>query len=363
MAKRDYYEILEIDKQADKQAIKKAYRNLAKQYHPDRNKDAGAEEKFKEVQEAYEILADDQKRAAYDKYGFAGTQGFGGASGAGFGGFGGGFDFNFGGGGFGDIFEQFFGSDFGGMGQSRASRNRGSDIEANLKLSFDEAVFGGEKVIKYQRFHVCDNCSGSGAEGGKTVTCPTCKGQGQVLRVQQTFFGQVQTAAVCPDCNGEGKKAVTECKQCRGEGRQKISDEFTMKIPPAIPDGITLRFKGRGDQGRKGAAPGDLYVNIEVAAHKQLERRGDDIYLEWEVDVALAVLGAEVTVPSVDGNITMQLPAGTQPEQVIKLAGKAGPKFKEPNQRGDQYVKIKVIIPRKLSRDQQKMWQQIKEQS
>lgn len=357
MQKRDYYEVLGIKKDASKSEIKKAYRNLAKKYHPDRNNSSDAEEKFKEVQEAYETLSDEQKRKAYDQYGFAGTQGFeGGGYGAGFGGF----DFNSSD--FSDIFEQFFGGGFGGAssgGRARASRNIGSNIELNIKLSFDEAVFGGERKINYDRLVHCQNCSGTGAEDGDLDKCETCDGYGQVARTQQTFFGRIQTATICPTCEGRGSVPKNKCKVCRGNGLNKIKDEFNLKIPPAIPDGVTMRFSGRGNAGKQGGPHGDLYLNIEVETHDVLERKGDDIYLEWEIDVVTAVLGGEIDIPTVRGKATIKVSPGTQPEKVIKLTGKGGPKFKNPDKNGDQYLKFKVNIPQKLTKDQKHFWEQL----
>lgn len=352
MNKRDYYEVLGVEKSADKAAIKKAYRNLAKKFHPDRNKESGAEDRFKEVQEAYDILSDDQKRSAYDQYGFAGTQGFGGYESSGFSDFAG----------MGDIFEQFFGGGgFDFTGARPRSRSRGQDIETTIKITFAEAVFGGEREIAYRRFVTCDECSGSGAEGGEVSTCSTCKGSGQVRQVQNTFFGQIQTAAVCPTCGGEGKVAKNSCKKCGGEGRKEERDTFNIKIPAGIPDQVSLKFRGRGQAGRKGGENGDLYVSIEVAAHDQLERRGDDIYLDWDIDVMTAVLGGEIEIPSVSGEITIKVPAGTQPEKVIKLTGKGGPKFRTPTQNGDQYVRFRVVLPNKLTREEREVWQRLQE--
>jgi molecular chaperone DnaJ len=358
MSKRDYYEVLGIDRKANKEAIKKAYRNLAKKYHPDRNKEAGAEEQFREIQEAYEVLSDEQKRSAYDQYGFAGTQGFGGMGGdSGFGGFGG-FDGNIN-----DIFEQFFGGDFGFAGRSARPQapSKGPDIETTLKLTFEEAIFGTERELHYKRYVVCDECKGSGAEGGKTTTCETCGGRGQVLKTQRTFFGQVQTAGLCPTCQGEGKVATHKCKKCGGDGRVQISDNFTIKIPAGIPDSVTLRFAGRGNVGKRGGDYGDLYINIEISTHESLTRKGDDIYLDWEIDAVTAVLGGEIEIPTVWGKTKIKVPAGTQPEKVIKLSNQGGPQFKNTERKGDQYVRFKVIIPQKLTRQQSELWQKLRE--
>jgi molecular chaperone DnaJ len=359
MAKRDYYEVLGINKSASKDEIKKAYRKLAKEYHPDRNKAPDAETKFKEVQEAYDILNDDQKRSAYDQYGFAGTQGFGGGFGdAGFDGF----NFN---GDINDIFAQFFGgSDFGNAFGGRASsrrraRSRGSDLEVTIKINFDEAVFGVERELHYKRQQKCETCKGTGAKDSKKSTCPTCNGQGQVSQIQRTFFGQIQTATICPDCEGTGEVATTKCPDCHGKGVQKVTEAFTVKIPAGIPDGVTMKFAGRGDAGERDGDYGDLYVNVEVEQHKHLERRGDDIYVDWTIPVTTAVLGGDIEVPSVHGNLKIKVSAGTQPDKVVKLSGKGGPKFRSPEVNGDQYVRFKIAIPTQLTSEQKEQWEKL----
>lgn len=361
MEKRDYYEILGVGKNASKPEIKSAYRKLAKKYHPDRNKEPDAETKFKEVQEAYEILFDDQKRAAYDKYGHAGTQGFGGFGGfdgssAGFEGMG--FDF----GGLGDIFEQFFGGGFGGFSSANnASRqSRGQDIAASLKLTFAEAVFGVEKELVYTRREQCQSCNGTGAKNGSAFnTCKTCQGQGRVTQVQRTFLGNIQTVANCPTCKGEGKIIDEKCPACKALGYIEKNTNFKIKVPPGIPDGVTLKFRERGHSGQKGGTYGDLFIDIEVEADDNLERRGNDIYTQIEIDTVDAVLGAKVQIPTVRGMDTLNIPAGTQSETVIKMAGKGGPKFKGSGN-GDQYVRLIVTVPRKLTREQKQLWEQLK---
>ncbi len=358
MEKRDYYEILGLKKDASKQEIKRAYRRLAKEYHPDRNKAPDAETKFKEVQEAYDILSDDKKKAAYDQYGHAGTQGFGG----GFDFSGGAYDFSdFSG--FGDIFDQFFGGGFSGFGgaprQRASSSRRGADIEATLKIDFMEAVFGGEKTIEYNLKEVCKTCNGKGsAKGTSPVTCSTCNGQGQVRRTQQTFLGNMQTIVTCPECRGEGTIIKDKCSDCSGEGVRNVTTSFKVKIPQGIPDGVTLRFQNRGNAGTKGGATGDLYINIEVKTHDKFERRGDDIYIEVEIQVHTATLGTKAKIPTVHGEKELVIPAGTQPETVLKMPGLGAPKFRGKGN-GDQYVKVEVVIPTKLSAKQKKLWESL----
>lgn len=359
MAKRDYYEVLGISKSASKDEIKKSYRKLAKEYHPDRNKTAGAEEKFKEVQEAYDVLSDDQKRKAFDQYGFAGTQAFSGAGGNSFGGFSsnfgdledvlGGF---FGGGGF-----NFGGTSFGG---DRGGRNRrGEDLETNIEISFLEAIFGVEKEIEYRRHSKCDTCSGTGAKDGKKETCKTCGGRGQVKQMQNTFFGAMQVVSTCPECQGVGEVAVEKCTVCKGKGVNEVKDNLKIKIPAGIPDGVTMRFSGKGNAGEQNGPAGDLFVTIEVKSHEELERKGDDIYLDKEIDVVTAVLGGEVRVPTVHGDVIMKIPAGTQPEKVLRLKDKGGPKFRGGGN-SDQYVKLIVRIPENLSENEKKLWKDLR---
>lgn len=360
MEKRDYYDVLKIKKGASKQEIKSAYRRLAKEFHPDRNKASDAEAKFKEVQEAYDILSDEQKRTAYDQYGHAGTQGFGGGYD-----YSGGFDFNdFSG--FGDIFDQFFGGSYsgfgGGAGRPTSTSKRGRDIEATLKLEFMDAVFGAEKTIEYARQGQCDICKGSGAQKGSSpIICPTCKGQGQVSRTQQTFLGNFQTVTACPECKGEGKIIKNKCPNCSGDGVKSESTTFKVKVPQGIPDGVTLKFAGRGNAGVKGGEFGALFLNIEVKPHDKFERRGDDIYLEVEIDASIATLGTSSKIPTVHGEKELVIPAGTQPESILRMEGLGSPRFRGKGN-GDQYVKVQVVIPKKLSDKQRKLWEELRAQ-
>jgi molecular chaperone DnaJ len=365
MSKRDYYEVLGVSKSASKDEIKKAYRKLAKEYHPDKNKSEGAESKFREVQEAYDVLSDEQKKTAYDQYGFAGTQAFGSGGSGGFGN--GSFSSDFGD--LEDVLGNFFGGglggfDFGGLGGTRRSTgrqtSRGSDLEFILQIEFKEAVFGAEKEVSYNRKIKCDVCSGSGAKDNKKKTCATCGGRGQVKRMQNTFFGNMQVVTNCPECGGTGEIISEKCSKCKGSGTLDIKDKFNVKIPAGIPDSVTLKFNGKGDAGERGGSSGDLYLTIEVKSDPVLERRGDDIYMDKQIDVVTAVLGGEVTVPTVHGEVVMKVPSGTQSGKVLRLKEKGGPKFKG-NGKGDQYVKLVVNIPEKLNKEQKALWEKLKE--
>lgn len=356
--KRDYYEVLGVSKGASKKEIKKSYRQLAKKYHPDRNKEEGAEEKFKEIQEAYEVLSDEQKRKAYDQYGFAGTQAFGG----GMGGYGG--DYGDLTGNLGDL-EGLLGNLFGGFGGfgrtsggRRTSVSNGSDLEVNVKITFEESVFGAEKEVTYSRFIACSKCKGTGAKNGKKKTCSRCGGRGQEVRMQRTMFGTMQVATTCSVCGGTGEEIKEKCEKCGGDGLIKEKDSITVNIPAGIPDGVTLRFPGKGDAGKNGGSYGDLYVNIEVEPHEFLEKRGDDIYMDKSIDVTTAVLGGEVEVETVQGKVLMKVPEGTQSGKVLRLKGKGGPKFRKDGN-GDQYVKLIVDIPESLTQKERELWQQL----
>lgn len=360
MAKRDYYEILGVSKGASPQEIKKAHRKLAKEFHPDRNKSADAEVKFKEVQEAYEVLSDSQKRQAYDQFGHAGTEGFGAGSG-GFGGFSSqdfsGFDFS--GAGFediGSIFDTFFRA---GGGTRRQSR-RGADLKYEMTIEFEEAVFGADKEISYQHEAVCDVCKGSGTKSGSSkTTCPTCKGQGQVVRVSRSFLGQIQTQSLCPECQGEGEVIKEKCTECNGNGKTRKEEHIKIKIPAGTPDGLVLKFAGKGNAGERGGDIGDLYVQISVKAHAEFERNGYDIYLDRSIPVTTAVLGGSLNVPTVHGSVTIKIPTGTQPGKILRISGKGIPKLKGGGGHGDQYVRITVDIPKKLSKEEEAVWNQL----
>ncbi len=351
MSKRDYYEVLGVSKTATQDELKKAYRKLARKYHPDLNKDnAEAAEKFKECNEAYSVLSDEQKRAQYDQFGHAAFEnggmggGFGGA-----GGFGG-----FGGSGMEDIFDMFFGGQGGRSGRSsKAGPQRGADLRFDLEISFEEAAFGLEKEINLYRDEVCDHCHGEGAEpGSKVESCPECNGSGYVRYTQNTMFGQMVNERPCSRCKGEGKIISEPCKECRGKGTVKRNKKLKVKIPAGVDNGSRLRVSGEGEAGAKGGPSGDLYVYLYVKPHKFFERDGTTVLCEVPINIVQATLGADIKVPTLDGQVTMKIPEGTQPGKVMRIKGKGIPSLRN-SSRGDQLVRIKVVVPTKLS-DKQK---------
>lgn len=353
MAKKDYYEVLGVSKTASQDELKKAYRKLALKYHPDRNKgNAEAEQKFKEISEAYGVLSDESKRAQYDQLGpdaFEQAQ----AGGAGGNPFGGGFG-GFSGSGMEDIFDMFFGGQGGRGGRSgNAGPQRGADLRFDLEITFEEAAFGVEKEISLYRDEACEHCHGTGAEpGSKVETCPDCHGTGYVRFTQNTMFGQMVNERPCSKCHGEGKIVSSPCKECRGKGTQKKNKRLKVKIPAGVDNGSRLRVSGEGEAGAKGGPNGDLYVYLYVKQHKFFDRDGTTVLCEVPINIVQATLGAEIKVPTLDGQVTMKVPEGTQPGRVMRLKGKGIPSLRG-GTRGDQLVKIKVVIPTKLS-DKQK---------
>ena len=361
MAKQDYYETLGVDKSASADEIKKAFRKLAVQYHPD--KTGGDDTKFKEVNEAYEVLKDQQKRQRYDQFGHAGV---GGSAGGGspfegfdFGGFGGAggqnVHFDFGDGGLGDIFGQFFG---GGSGAGREARaRRGNDVETSVTLDFTEAVFGVEKKLGLEMLDECSHCHGERAEPGHAMkTCEACKGSGQIPRVMNTMFGQIQQSVVCQTCEGRGRIPEKACSVCRGSGTERRKQTITLKIPAGIDDGATIRLKERGEA-VAGGAKGDLYVHIRVRADKTFTREGDIILSEEHVSMIDASLGAEIEVETVDGKVRMKVPAGTQSGTDFKLSGHGVP-HPGRDSRGPHIVSVIVDTPTKLSKKQKELLEQ-----
>ncbi|HEX7484481.1 MAG TPA: molecular chaperone DnaJ [Candidatus Saccharimonadales bacterium] len=354
MSKRDYYEVLGVDKGASADEIKKAFRKAAVQHHPD--KEGGDETKFKEINEAYEVLKDQQKRQRYDQFGHAGVGGNGGGYGGGnpFEGFGGqNVHFDFGDGGLGDIFGQFFG---GGQQQQRGPK-RGRDVETNLTLSFEQAVFGVEHELTLDMDDECSHCKGTTVEPGHSMkTCPTCKGAGQQTRVMNTIFGQIQQAVTCDTCHGTGKVPEVVCSVCKGKGTERRKQKITLKVPAGIDDGATIRLKERGEA-VGGGARGDLYVHIRVKAHKKFTREGDIILSEEHVSMIEAALGTEIEVETVDGMVRMKVPAGTQSGTDFKLSNHGVPHLRSTT-RGSQIVSIIVDTPTKLTKKQKELLEQ-----
>lgn len=354
MSKRDYYEVLGVPKSASADEIKKAFRRQAVQYHPD--KEGGNEEKFKEINEAYDVLKDAQKRQRYDQFGHAGVGGASGGGSAGgnpfegFGGFGQNVNFDFDGG-LGDIFGQFFG----GGGQRQRGPQRGRDVEVQLQLTFREAIFGLEHEMTLDMQDTCEHCHGTTVEPGYEMkTCPTCHGAGQQTRVMNTMFGAIQQTVPCETCQGKGKIPEKVCTVCKGAGTQRRKQAVKLKVPAGIDDGATIRLSGRGEA-IGGGEKGDLYVHIRVKADKKFTREGDIILSEEHIGMVDAALGVEIDVETVDGSVRMKVPAGTQSGTDFKLSGHGVPHIRNEDKRGPQIVSIVVDIPTKLSKNQRKI--------
>ncbi|HHW00505.1 MAG TPA: molecular chaperone DnaJ [Clostridiaceae bacterium] len=347
--KRDYYEVLGLDRNASEEDIKKAYRKLAKKYHPDLNPgDKAAEAKFKEINEAYEVLSDPKKKEQYDRFGHAGMDGngFGG-----FGGFGGGFeDFDFGG--IGDIFESFFGGTGFGRSRSRTGPQKGADIKYSMEVSFEEAAFGTEKEISVNRMETCTTCGGSGAKPGTSpTTCTRCNGTGQIQYKQSTPFGHFVNVKTCDVCHGEGKVITNPCQTCNGRGKVRKKVNIKVRIPAGIDDGQTISLRGEGEAGTRGGPSGDLFILIRVRPHPLFKRQGNDVVCEIPITFVQAALGTELEVPTLDGKVKYNIPEGTQTGTVFRLRGKGIP-FLRGSGRGDQYVKVHVEVPKKLNEKQ-----------
>ena len=351
--KRDYYEVLGVDKSASPDEIKKAYRKLAKKYHPDLNPNdkEGAEAKFKEATEAYEVLSDSQKKQQYDQFGHAA---FDQTAGGGYGGYGGGFgDFDMG-----DIFSSFFGGGFGGQRQNPNAPRRGRDLGYNIDLTFEEACFGAEREISINHLEKCSECGGTGAEKGTTpTTCPTCNGTGQVRTVQRTPLGNFQSSRPCDTCGGKGTINKNPCSHCGGNGNMRKNKIVRVKIPAGIDNGQQVYVRGEGDAGTNGGAAGDLILNVRVRNHKLFVRQGYDILCDYPISFVQATLGAEIQVPTIDGKVSYSIPEGTQSGTVFRLKGKGVQRLNS-TQRGDQYVTIKVEIPKGLSESQKDLLRQ-----
>lgn len=362
MAKRDYYEVLGVDKGADEASIKKAYRKLAMQYHPDKNPDnKEAEEKFKEASEAYEVLSDKEKRQLYDQYGHAGVESQFGAGGFSWENFTHRGDLNdIFGDGFSSIFETLFGGGFGGRSSGGRSSNRGEDLQIELSLTLKEIATGAEKKIKIGTKEACDKCNGSGSADGQVESCSQCRGTGQVRQVRQSLFGQMQTVSECPSCRGEGKIIKNKCPKCYGEGRMGSVKEINVKIPAGVEENQYIRLRGQGNIGPRGGSRGDILVLIHEKQDDIFERHGNDIVMEFPVSVSQAVLGDEVLVPTLTGQVKMKIPAGTQSGRIFRLKGQ-GIQGLNTYSKGDELVKIILVTPTKISKDEQELYEKLRE--
>ncbi|MFO7711203.1 MAG: molecular chaperone DnaJ [Candidatus Woesearchaeota archaeon] len=344
---KDYYEVLGVDKNASKDDIKKAYKRLAKKYHPDINKEEGSADKFKEVNEAFSVLSDDQKRQQYDTFGSEGPQG------GGFGGFdysdfmGGGFDF-------GDIFESFFGGDPFGRRGPRGPQ-RGANLRFDLEITLEEAAFGETKTILVPKHEACEKCGGTGAKSpGDVKKCDTCHGAGYIKKTKRTPFGMFQTTSACSDCGGSGDIIKEFCPMCDGDGRVRKNKNIEIQIPKGVEDSMRLRVSNEGEAGEKGAPPGDLYVVLHIKPHEIFDRRGDDLYVEQRIKFSQAALGDEIKVPTLTDPVKMKIPAGTQPGTVFRLKGKGIPHLNRFGT-GDIHVTVNIEVPTKLTRKQKQL--------
>ncbi|MGM0374746.1 MAG: molecular chaperone DnaJ [Chloroflexota bacterium] len=353
MEKRDYYEVLGISRNASEDDIRNAFRRLARKYHPDVNDSPDAEERFKEINEAYGVLSDEEKRAAYDRFGHQGVKVANG-----------GVDWSANFSDFEDILGDLFGlGGFGGRARSRwrTAPRRGADLQYRVTLDFDEAVFGVEKEIEITRDEVCSTCGGSGAKPGTSPqTCPQCGGRGEIRQTRQTLLGSMVQVTTCPTCNGEGKTIETPCPTCHGTGTERKTRKKKVTIPAGVDDGTRIRLSGKGQPGENNGPPGDLYILIRVRPHKYFRRRDQEILLDLDVNIAQATLGAKVEVPTVDGDVKLKIPPGTQPGSVIRMRGKGVPRLRNDG-RGDQLVVINVRIPEKLDEEERELFEQLAE--
>lgn len=339
--KRDYYEVLGIDRNATDDEIKKAFRKLAFQYHPDHNRDDGATEKFKEVNEAYEVISDADKRAAYDRFGHEGGRDFES------------FDF-----GIGNIFDAFFGGTVTG---ARQAPEKGQSLQYNLAITLEEAAVGTEREILITRIEYCSECQGTGARlGTQPVRCTACNGTGQIRRTQNNVFGRFTNITTCPQCRGEGRIITEPCPRCKGNGRERKQHTIPVKIPAGVASGMQIRIRGEGNAGYRAGPAGDLFVNIEVAEHDVFQRDGDNILYELDINFAQAALGAEVNVPTLDGETRLKIPAGTQSGSLLRLKGKGIQHLNEKS-RGDEMVTVNVVTPDSLTKEQRALFEKLAE--
>lgn len=349
---RDYYDVLGVPRTADKTEIKQAFRKLAREYHPDVSKHSDAETKFKEINEAYEVLSDDEKRARYDRFGHAGV-----GAASGFGGNATGFS------GFEEIFEEFF-SNFGGVRSTRRRGPRpGADRRVDVTLTFEEAIFGIETEVDYERLEVCETCAGSGAAPGTTPTrCPQCSGTGEFRQVTQSFLGPMVQVTTCPRCNGRGEVVTTPCNTCKGSGRMRKRVTRMVQVPPGVREGLQIQVRAEGDAGDNGAPNGNLYIIVHVQEHEFFKRKDNDIILDVNINVAQAALGDKINVPTVDGDVELVVPPGTQTGKVFRMRGKGVPRLRTDGSnsgRGDQLVYVNVEIPTKLTEEQRRLFEQL----
>ncbi|MEY3178987.1 MAG: molecular chaperone DnaJ [Bacteroidota bacterium] len=360
MSKRDYYEILGVSKSSSADEIKKAYRKVAMQFHPDRNPgDKEAEEKFKEAAEAYEVLSDQEKRAQYDRFGHAGVNGRGGGGAHGMN-----MDDIFSN--FGDIFgDDIFGSFFGGGGRQRsggrARGTRGSNLRIKLKMNYEEIAKGANKTVKVKKYTTCSTCTGSGAKDKNSIqNCGTCSGTGQVRKVTNTFLGQMQTVGTCPTCNGEGSTITSKCTSCKGEGRVYTEETINIDIPAGVQDGMQLSLSGKGNAGERGGSPGDLIVLVEEEQHPELQRDNLNVIYDMHISFTDAVFGANPEVPTIDGRAKIKIPAGTQSGKIFRLKGKGFPAINS-YEKGDQLIHVNVWTPQTLTAEEKEMMEKLKE--
>lgn len=346
--KRDYYDVLGVGRDASEEDLKKAFRKLAFQYHPDKNHDDKAADMFKEINEAYQVLSDPEKRSAYDRFGHAGIDN------SSFGGMGGFEGFGFGG--FGEIFETFFG----GMGsQTSRGPQRGADLSYELKLTFEEAALGAEKELKIRRTEYCPDCTGSGAKPGtQPESCPDCGGTGRVRRVQQSIFGRFTNVVACPRCQGEGKIIGSPCQRCRGTGRESFERQIAVTIPAGVDEGTRVQLTGQGDVGSRGGSAGNLLVDLKIKPHEIFQREDSNIIYHLSVSITQAALGAEVNVSTLYGDTPLKIPAGSQNGAIFTLKGKGIPYFRRSG-KGDEIVRLTVLIPEKLTKEQKALLEQL----
>jgi molecular chaperone DnaJ len=342
---RDLYEVLGVERGASDAEIKRAFRKLAQQWHPDVNTEPGAQERFKEINDAYQVLSDPERRQRYDMFGRAGVDGGAAGGGGGFEGFGG----------FSDIFDAFFGGAAGGGSARRGRPQGGADLRYDLRITFEEAIKGTEKEIDFRVLDRCETCSGTGAEPGtEPVTCPQCEGRGEVRSVRQTMLGQMVNVSACPRCRGEGKIVETPCATCKGDGRTERRRTLRVTIPPGIDEGHQIRLTNEGELGPRGGPPGSLYVAVHIAPHPSLKREGTELFYEAPISIAQAALGTKIIVPTVDGDEEVEIKPGTQPDTEIRLRGKGVPHLRR-HTRGDLHVMVDVQVPTKLTKKQREL--------